>query len=100
MAGNWSRVLPFEFGSKVKVTAVYRRAGTTRERKNRKYWRVNPIAPREGLYIGYRTLYNGYVEYDDYGGTFHPQEHYKAALVVFNEREKPVLVPLAHIERA
>lgn len=57
---------------------------------------------REALYIGYRTVADGLREYigDEEGIAFVPERHYRAALVVFSERERPVLVPLDAIEIA
>lgn len=92
------------FGSRVNVHAVYkRRQRYTNDRSGRwwKWWEVQPLSkPREALYIGYRTLQDGHADYigPEEGTAFYPDRHYRAALVVFNERERPVLVPLDSLE--
>ena len=57
---------------------------------------------KEGYYIGYRVVNNGlFVDVDE--GTYcdshyKPIEHYKVALIVFNERQNPVKVLPKHIK--
>lgn len=49
----------------------------------------------EGVIVGWRTLANGTVEYGndwDAGDEFRPTEHFKAYLVAFDMRRKPVYV--------
>jgi len=91
-----------EFGDKVAVNAVYRRRGAASSGRwhTRKHWERVPIRLRIGLYIGTRTLSNGTTENmgGEEGYVFHPSEHFKAALVVFSEREKPVLVPIGDMD--
>jgi hypothetical protein len=81
------------FGARVIVRAVYRRYTYG----NRREWHAVTIDDREGLYIGRRWLANGEMEWDDNapgGAGFHAdKERLSAALVVFNERTNPVLVP-------
>jgi len=69
-------------------------------RRQWKYWDTKLITPREGIYIGTRTLFNGEREYigSEEGVAFYPREHFRAALVVFSERENPVLVPIDGLE--
>jgi hypothetical protein len=66
-----------------------------------KWWEPLPVdPPREGIYIGRRTLADGRADYigPEEGTVFYPEKHYPAALVVFSERERPVLVPIDAIE--
>jgi hypothetical protein len=90
------------FGARVRVLAYYSRAGASSAgRKIRKQWHTWKYGtPREGLYIGKRTLSNGHVGYvgedDDY--VYTADEYFTAALVVFNEHTRPVLVPLDALE--
>lgn len=48
----------------------------------------------EGVIVGWRTLSNGDVEYGGWDGTteFSPTEHFKAYLVAYDMRRKPVYV--------
>lgn len=90
---------PIEFGDKVVVTEVYQRRGAASSGRSPKYWERKSIQRRKGLYIGTRTLANGVTEWvgSEEGYCFFPREHFKAALVVFSERERPVLVPIDNI---
>lgn len=55
-------------------------------------WEFN--APREGLYIGYRTLQDGetWWEGEEVGTVFKRHRNLTAWLVVLDERQNPVLV--------
>lgn len=57
-------------------------------------------ATLEGIYIGKRTLWNGYSRYEgeEEGMAFVPTEHFTAALVVFSEHQNPRYVPIDAIE--
>lgn len=65
-----------------------------------KYWHEQAIQPREGIYIGMRHLSNGVRIWigSEEGWSYEPREYITAALVVFNERENPMLVPLSALE--
>ena len=82
------------FGARVIVRAVYRRYSYGERRRE---WHVVTIDDREGLDIGKRSLANGEMEWDEYapgGAGFRAdKERIPAALVVFDARTKPVLVP-------
>ncbi|OGC76243.1 hypothetical protein A2619_02195 [candidate division WWE3 bacterium RIFOXYD1_FULL_39_9] len=95
----------FKLGDKVIVKSTLQRMWQRREAKPgkplKKYksWEEKPIEERIGLFIGYRTLSNGFIEWEDeVGNIFFPKEYFKAALVVFSEREKPVLVNYSNLE--
>lgn len=90
-----------KLGQRVKTTALfYRRKRPTRPEYpggsyNRKQWERKDHLEKEGIFIGTRTLQNGVREYDsDCGWIWHKDGHFEAALVVFNERQSPVPVPL------
>ncbi len=85
-----------KFGDTITVDAVYRRRLRVHERQtNEKFWDARAIKPREGIYIGQRTLSNGLRWFEDeVGMVYEPKHYFRAALVVFNERENPVLVPI------
>jgi hypothetical protein len=76
------------FGSRVIVRAVYRRYTYG----NRREWHAVTIDDREGLYIGKRSLANGKIDWSE-SVLYADRERIPAALVVFNERTNPVLVP-------
>jgi hypothetical protein len=90
-----------KFGEKVNVTGKLQRSWThkadrhfpqTASMKLWRIWEAKPITQREGIVIGFRTLYNGIKDWigEEEGYCFIQMEHFKAALVVFNERENPV----------
>ena len=88
-----------QFGARVLVSDVYRRRKEKQRDGYANSWKAHAITPRVAIYIGYRTLYDGRVDYDEYGsGEFCPKSHFSAALVVFSERTRPVLVPFAALE--
>lgn len=89
------------FGSKVVVTHTYYRieSGGGPNGVPKRWHRRSLSKPRQGIYIGSRTLSDGNVRYDEYGiGEFYAEKYYQAGLVVFNARENPVYVPLDAIE--
>lgn len=84
-----------KLGDKVTCTAIlHRKMKIIKGWHAEKFWRADPIEPRQGLYIGARTLANGerWIE-DEVGYVFEAKERFRAALVVFSARENPVLVP-------
>ena len=86
------------FGSEVTAYAIYeRKAQYVNGANTKKYWKARVIEKRKGLYIGYRTLYDGVREWigSEEGVWFIPDRHFEAALVVFSPRERPVYVPLS-----
>jgi hypothetical protein len=95
------------FGARVRASATLRRRRRSRGRSwhDDKWWEERPLeTPRDGLYIGKRTISDGYTEVEDTGEgvlyIYNPEQHYTAALVVFSERERPVLVPWSALEPA
>jgi hypothetical protein len=64
-----------------------------RPQYGRAWCEANCPVPITGMYIGYRTYANGIVHYDhDYGNYFEPTSYIKIALIVTDERKKPVPV--------
>lgn len=91
------------FGTRVRVSAKLRRGADVYSHGRRgKLWMRTPIAPREAIYIGKRTLSDGKRETEDVGEgviyIYWPERYFSAALVVFNERERPALVPWDALE--
>jgi hypothetical protein len=88
------------FGATVTVSAVLRRRTRHRTHLNdEKYWDAWSIKPRTALYIGTRTLSNGERWWEDeVGNVYEPKTYFRAALVVFSAKEKPVFVPFASLE--
>lgn len=87
----------FPFGSTVTCTAIYLR----RRQGNTYRWESAPTAPRLGIYIGWRTLFDGQLKWDGFEDdipVFHQSSHIRAALVVFSARTKPVLVPMSEVK--
>lgn len=103
------------FGKRVTVSAVLKRywktktnpkekpyPGQTSPLRGRpfKYWKsLEMKISRKGIFLGYRTLSDGYLDYDyEEGNTFIPEKFFKVALVCLSERENPVYVPLKFIK--
>jgi hypothetical protein len=91
------------FGARVAVRAIYvrRRRHSIEKRAWVKWWQAqNLSSPREALYIGHRTLQDGWNDYigEEEGIAFVPERRFRAGLVVFTERSRPVLVPLDALE--
>lgn len=90
-----------ELGTPVQFTAIYIRCNAnTGSYRVRKYWYAKECKPRTGLIVGIRTLSNGTREWIDSekGYEYNPIEYLQAALVVFDMRRKPVLVPIDAIQ--
>ena len=86
-----------KLGDKVTCSAVYRRYADYSVRGGvGKNWSRWAYGPRNGIYIGTRTLSNGVRVWEgsEEGMSYTPKEYLRAALVVFSTREKPMLVPL------
>jgi hypothetical protein len=79
-------------------TESYKAPAGYTEHRHLKYWERLPVKT-EGLFIGFRTLYDGVNKWDsDSGNTFYPKSHFTAALVVPGPRRKPILVPMDAME--
>ena len=96
--------MKFKFGDRVRVTGILERKCRSKNVRPHggdlyKYWQAKPIPVKEGILIGYRTLPDGVREWvcDEEGYIFIPKEHYRVALVVFNERQNPVYVLLGDL---
>jgi hypothetical protein len=97
-----------KFGDKVKVTSILSRTCEYRQRKMYsgrekpqpyKFWKETKIKPRDAILIGFRTLRNGFKYWEsECGWIFESEESFKAALVVFNEKEIPRLTLLSAIK--
>jgi hypothetical protein len=90
------------YGSRIIVNGKYRRDLEMKERGNYKsrfkYWKVEPCK-LEGLFLGLRTLSDGWSEWEDEcGHIFTSETHYKAALFSPGPNKNPVYVPLSCIE--
>lgn len=87
-----------ELGDKVKTTArLDRRTRSAGEGRgwNRKQWERTNHEEKQGVFIGTRTLQNGTRFWEsECGWCWDKESHFEAALVVFNERQSPVHVPL------
>ena len=82
---------------KVEITEKYKRQSRFEGRKHIKYWQKVPFKST-GVVIGFRALTNGENYNGDFGETYYDaKEHFKVALVVFNQFKNPVYVPLDSI---
>ncbi len=83
---------------RVVITEKYDRHWRFDGQKHIKYWRKKPLETT-GVIIGFRTLTNGENHSDYCGETYYcAKEHFKVALVVFNQFKNPVYVPLNSIK--
>jgi hypothetical protein len=99
------RVMPV-FGSIITATVELMRSERSENRvangRNElvhiKYWKKLSIKVT-GLFIGFRTLYDGTVTWAEYEGTtFKPESQIRAALIVPSARRNPVYVLRDSIE--
>ena len=65
---------------------------------NARYWYALTEEPKRGLVIGWRTLKNGTIEYDEFVNSFRCTSTVRCLLVVFDGRQNPVRVPLDAFE--
>ena len=84
-------------GKKITVTMQFNR---TRKGSWRR-WEVSDIIPRSGWLVGFRTIWDGYMDSgigthgeQIGGGYFVNTTHHRCALVSFSSRENAVRVPL------
>lgn len=86
--------LVIPFGKKVHVTHKYRR----RVDRRKKEYVTTPFSGT-GIFIGWRTITNGYscCDYDE-GYYWVAEKYIKAALVVFNAKQNPLYIPADCIE--
>jgi hypothetical protein len=90
-----------ELGTVVQFSQTYSRHG-----KNRigygidKYWRRNDNTTHTGIVVGIRTISNGTRKWvgSEEGYEYTPTEYLQAALVAFDLRRKPVLVPIDAVQ--
>ena len=92
-------MLDFTFGDRVSVSQKYKRVTKHIDHgKDYRLWRMwkpEEYKKTNCIFLGFRRLSNGVVEEDyEYGNTFNPKEHFKAALVCADEKSKPVYVPI------
>ncbi len=94
-------------GTKVEITHVYRRLFEIRNVPNSgrpqgvRYWAKRELPkPEVGVFIGYRTITDGWIERSEEGGVWRPIEWRLCALVVTGPRKNPVCVPPPYISLA
>lgn len=93
-----------EFGQRVQFTwTLHRKRSSEHDSRGRWYhmhrwvcqrWETEPEPkPTEGIVIGVRTLADGTVTHNyDSGSEFKPTRHFRAYLIAYDMRRKPVLV--------
>jgi hypothetical protein len=87
--------MDFKFLDKIMVKSKLRRTETILSGAyNRKEWVIDQFKhPKQGVVIGWRTLSDGVSEYyTDEPTRYHPKIHFKALLVVLNEKQNPIYV--------
>ena len=91
-----------ELGAKVTAPKciLRRTVWGTNSRAHRKEWYAPEWMKKSvsGIYIGHRTYANGTVTWDEDGHSFRADEWIKVALIVENERQKPVPVLFLEME--
>lgn len=96
-----------KFGERVRACCYLKRVCEYRQRRMYsglekkqpyKLWKEVPITDREGLFLGFRTLSNGFIFWEsEVGYIFESDKSFRVALVIFSERENPIYVPLQSI---
>ncbi len=93
------RFCNMKFGDWITFDVTLKRAQENKGDGVYKFWQKIEGGVTPGIFLGYRTLANGYRNYYSEGGfSFTPKAYLRAALVAFSERHNPVLVPLEHID--
>lgn len=87
----------FKFGEQIvfdtKLERIYGK--NPYDSKINKFWKYIHMQPTNGIFLGWRTLSNGYVvRYYDEGPDYDPKEYIKVALVAYSPKRKPIYVPL------
>lgn len=85
------------FGDKVTCFTHYKRThqSSLNSRVSKVFWEEvfrKKHQPVKGVFIGWRTLSNGDMNYGE-DREYKPTKNFKAALVVFSSRTNPVYVP-------
>jgi hypothetical protein len=80
-----------KWGDRVKASAVLKRV---RPGDGRREWQSSPLkVPVTAVFLGYRTLSNGIVDFYPDHIEYHGKEYIRAALVSFGPHENPVYAP-------
>lgn len=93
----------FKFGEKVICTAKFIRHRQKIDiNRDKKYWKKEHFTARTGIYLGLRTLSDGFAVHteDDwyFEATFEATRIFPVALVALSKRENPIYVPLDCID--
>jgi len=79
-----------EFGCKVSISGKYVRISRSR---NKEY--VAKEFSAKGIFLGHRTITNGYTVFDNYDGPYWvATSHMRVALVCVSPNENPIYVPI------
>jgi hypothetical protein len=98
-----------KFGDRVNISEKYKRVwgqrqctyGGTPHNAYTKEWKRVPFVVDGGIFLGFRTLSDGWNDYEyEVGYVFSAIESFKAALVCPSDRMNPVYVPLDKIKAA
>lgn len=98
--------MTWELGQQVVFSIVLFRDSACLESSNRfgsgyqAFWNQRKLAkPKAGVLVGLRTLTDGETRFSvEDGNVYHPRKTVKAALVSYDLRRKPVLVPIEHLQ--
>ena len=84
---------------KSKLIRCYEHHNDGYRSKTYKCWKPRLLPNiKTGIFLGYRTLSNGYRSYfSDEGYSFAPMEYFKCALVCISPTHNPIYVPLDDI---
>lgn len=88
-------------GDKIKITARLERDNEIRETEKGldrwfKFWQQDDFdPPKDGFFLGYRTVSNGFVYYSSEGNNYEPKEYIKVCLVILADgRTNPFYAPV------
>ena len=87
--------MSLEFGARVTITSRL-------VREDAKWETKDFDAPRTGIFLGLRTLSDGYKDWEDYPGPryadYTPTRYRRACLVAVNEKENPYYVAIDDVK--
>lgn len=78
-----------KLGQAVRVTAKAVKTRTGTYSNYRVEWKRVPVPPLEGVYVGYRVVYDGAGWWGEYERGFVPHKSHGVYLIVINDRVKP-----------
>jgi len=92
--------MKLKMGCPVLVIQKLSRYQKSVDHKTYKYWKIITLpSVRSGIFLGYRTIFDGTISYDyEEGHSFIQNKKIRVALVCLSDRENPIYVPIESLE--